>query len=89
MVESNPYDPPHTEVTARSHKRYEKPRDLWLGLSGVAAGVLALAFQVMLWGMLGAVFWFLLGGGVGLLAVGAMRLWAYLSDRSYSQQVAE
>lgn len=89
MVETNPYEPPHAENTELPQKRYENPRDLWFGLGGITAGLLAMAFQVVLFITPGLISTWLVGGGVGLLAVGAMRLSAYLSDRRYSSRMAE
>jgi hypothetical protein len=84
MGEQNPYESPTDRSKRTALKRYENPRDLWLGVFGVIGGIVLLLMTAYFYFVDGWLIVWTLGGGIGILAVGALRLKSYFDDKRYS-----
>ncbi len=87
MDDANPYEAPQSPSVQTPRKRYENPRDKWLGILGIVGGIALLLVTAYTWFALDFMLTWTLGGGIAILAIGAMRLKVYFDDKKYSQAV--
>lgn len=89
MSEPNPYESPEHRSRRTPEKRYEKTREKWLGVLGILGGIILLLFTAFFVWVCDVLICWTLGGGVGLLGVGAFLLKSYFDDKRYSVIVGD
>jgi hypothetical protein len=89
MTDPNPYESPERPLRRSPETRYEKPREKWLGILGILGGIALLLFTAYFVLAHGVLLCWTLGGGIGVLGVGAFLLKSYFDDKRYSVIVNE
>jgi hypothetical protein len=89
MSETNPYQSPEHRSKRTPSKRYHSPPDKWLGVLSIFGGLALLVFTILT-ALRDGVLWVGgLGGSIGIVAIGALRLRRYSADKGYSAKMNE